>query len=471
MARRRHSNRRRRRGNFGFLYKLLSVLVICAAVVMALTLFFRVDTIEVTGTKRYTEKDVIEASGIQLGDNLFLLNKYEAARSIAEQLPYIDIEDIRIRRELPDTLLIDVAECGTPLAVIQDGSAWLLSPKGKIVEQLPASQAGDYAVIDGCELLAPSVGTDIALSTEFANQQTSLLALLAALIVPQLVQSVTTFAGRLGAYEETIRGLLVWVQNTFGIDTATAEQLVQMVGTALQNWFGGLSRSAARAAADFVSGAAGAAGNAVVALAASIYLLSGKEALLRAARACLHAALPPRAAGSVLEICRLANKIFSGYIGGQLVDALLVGGETFALMSIFGLEYAPLLAVLVGVTNIVPVLGPFLGAVPGLIILLLELPWKAAEFAIIIFVVQQVDGNFIAPRILGGATGLPGLGVLLAIVVGGAWFGIPGMVLGVPTLAVLAALLKQAVGAGLTARGLDENGEPRRNLPGGLQEN
>ena len=134
MARRRHSNRRRRRGNFGFLYKLLSVLVICAAVVMALTLFFRVDTIEVTGTERYTEKDVIEASGIQLGDNLFLLNKYEAARSIAEQLPYIDIEDIRIRRELPDTLLIDVAECGTPLAVIQDGSAWLLSPKGKIVE-------------------------------------------------------------------------------------------------------------------------------------------------------------------------------------------------------------------------------------------------------------------------------------------------------------------------------------------------
>ena len=297
------------------------------------------------------------------------------------------------------------------------------------------------------------------------------LALLAALVVPQLVQSVTTFAGRLGAYEETIRGLLVWVQNTFGIDTATAEQLVQMVGTALQNWFGGLSSSAARAAADFVSGAAGAAGNAVVALAASIYLLSGKEALLRAARACLHAALPPRAAGSVLEICRLANKIFSGYIGGQLVDALLVGGETFALMSIFGLEYAPLLAVLVGVTNIVPVLGPFLGAVPGLIILLLELPWKAAEFAIIIFVVQQVDGNFIAPRILGGATGLPGLGVLLAIVVGGAWFGIPGMVLGVPTLAVLAALLKQAVGAGLTARGLDENGEPRRNLPGGPQEN
>lgn len=250
------------------------------------------------------------------------------------------------------------------------------------------------------------------------------LALLAALVVPQLVQSLTAFAGRLGAYEETLRRLLAWVQATFGIDTATAGRLVQAAGRALQGWLAALSRTAAQSAAKAASGAA----------------------------------------AGVFSVCRLANRIFSGYLGGQLVDALLVGGETFALMSIFGLEYAPLLAVLVGMTNIVPVLGPFLGAVPGIVILLLEAPWKAAEFAIIIFVVQQVDGNFIAPRILGGATGLPGLGVLLAIVVGGAWFGIPGMVLGVPTLAVLAALARQAVGAGLTARGLDADGV-RRDPP------
>ena len=148
-----------------------------------------------------------------------------------------------------------------------------------------------------------------------------------------------------------------------------------------------------------------------------------------------------------------------------------MGGETFALMSIFGLEYAPLLSVLVGVTNIVPVLGPFLGAVPGLIILLLELPWKAAEFAIIIFVVQQVDGNFIAPRILGGATGLPGLGVLLAIVVGGAWFGIRAWCWACRRWPCWRRCSNRLSGAGLTARGLDENGEPRRNLPGGPQEN
>ena len=190
MARRRHSNRRHRRGNSGFLYKLLSMLVICGAVVAALTLFFRVDTIVVTGTERYTSDEVIQASGIEIGDNLYLLNKYEAAQNIADQLPYIDIEDIWIRRNLPDTLLIDVAECRTPLAVVQDGSAWLVSPKGKIVDQLPASQAGDYGEIDGLELLSPSVGTDIAVTGELETRRTSLLELLSALEDADLTDQV-----------------------------------------------------------------------------------------------------------------------------------------------------------------------------------------------------------------------------------------------------------------------------------------
>ena len=129
-------------------------------------------------------------------------------------------------------------------------------------------------------------------------------------------------------------------------------------------------------------------------------------------------------------------------------------------MSLFRLDYAPLIAVLVGVTNIIPLLGPFIGAVPGAVILLLESPLQALEFVLIILVVQQIDGNFIAPHIIGGATGLPGLGVLLAIIVGGDLFGLPGMVIGVPTLAVAVTLLKQAVGAGLQARGIDAEGNP-----------
>lgn len=184
MARRRRSNRRRRRGSSGFLYKLLSVLVICGCLVAALTLFFRVDTVVVTGQDRYTAQEIQEASGIQEGDNLLLLNKYNASASITKALPYI--EELRIHRKLPDTLLVEVRECGSPVALVQDGSAWLLSPggksgKGKIVDQIDAEAAADYAVLTGCTLLAPSVGSEVVLGSEYASQQASLLSLLSAL--------------------------------------------------------------------------------------------------------------------------------------------------------------------------------------------------------------------------------------------------------------------------------------------------
>ena len=262
------------------------------------------------------------------------------------------------------------------------------------------------------------------------------------LILPQLAQSVTSLFGKLAAYEETLRRLLAWVQATFGVDTATMDAILQQLTARLQSEFAAWSGRAAQAAAKAASNTAGAAADAGIALAASIYLLLGKEKLLHSVRLCLRAALSSRTVGQLVAVFQLADRTFSGYIGGQLVDALLVGTETFALMLLLRL------------------LGPFLGAVPGVLLLLLESPLQAAEFLIIILAVQQIDGNFIAPRILGGATGLSGLGVLLAIVVGGELFGIPGMVAGVPTLAVLAALARQAVGAGLTARGLPEEPPP-----------
>ena len=179
MARRRGSARRRRRGGSGFLYKLLSVFLICGCLVAAITLFFRVDTVVITGEKRYAEAEIRQASGVEDGDNLFLLNKYQVIRNIAEALPYIEIENTRIQRKLPDTLLIQVQECGDPLAWTQDGTVWLMSPAGKIVEQ--TDTAAGYRTVDGCELLSPSVGTQIAVDTAYETRRESLLELLAVL--------------------------------------------------------------------------------------------------------------------------------------------------------------------------------------------------------------------------------------------------------------------------------------------------
>ena len=194
MAKRRGANRRRRRGSFRFLYKVLSILVICGAIIAALTLFFRVDTIAVTGQQRYTEEQVQEVAGVLPGDNLFLLDKYDVAGKIVKQLPYI--EEIRINRKLPDTLLIQLKEYGRPVVIVQDGQAWFLGvsenieASGKILDCRPEKDAAEYGVVSGCQLLAPSVGSKIAFATEYAAQQESLLALLTALAESEMIGQV-----------------------------------------------------------------------------------------------------------------------------------------------------------------------------------------------------------------------------------------------------------------------------------------
>ena len=192
MAKRRNSNRRHRRGGSGFLYKLLSVAVICVVIVTALTFFFRVDEIVVTGEELYTADEIRKATGVEIGENLFLLNRSDVAQRIMDRLPYI--EEIRINPKAPDTLFIEVRECKTPLAVVQDGFAWLVSPSGspngKIVDQLDAAESENYGIIDGVSLLAPSVGTRMTLATEFSAQQTGLLSLMAALEEQGMMEQV-----------------------------------------------------------------------------------------------------------------------------------------------------------------------------------------------------------------------------------------------------------------------------------------
>ena len=285
------------------------------------------------------------------------------------------------------------------------------------------------------------------------------LAAVIGLILPQLVQSISTFVNALPGYLDSAAASLGALLKRFNADTdltATLTANLENSGERFQETAANMMSTVAGAAAAGAAGAAGRVLDAFVSLAASIYLLAEKEPLLKACRALLRALFPPHAAAGVLSVFQLANRTFSGYIGGQLLDALLVGIETFIAMLILRLNYAPMIAVLVAVTNIIPIAGPYIGAIPSALLLLLSgEPLQALIFCILILVVQQLDGNFIAPRILGGATGISGLWVLVAIIVGGGLFGIVGMVVGVPVMAVLAALLKQAVGAGLTARGLD----------------
>ena len=285
------------------------------------------------------------------------------------------------------------------------------------------------------------------------------IVLLVSLVVPQLMASVQMFTNNLDSYVANLQSLLNILQEQFGLDldalrgilagsTETFDKIMETLASTMPT----VASYAANAASSVVA--------VFTAVAGSIYMLASKESLLHNLRAALRAALPPRLANSVLGIFSMANNVFSSYIGGQLLDALLVGVETFVLMTIFRLNFAPLIAVLVGVTNVIPIFGPVIGAVPSALILLFADPIQAVWFVILILVVQQIDGNFIAPRIVGNAIGLSGLWVLIAIMLGGDLFGLPGMVIGVPLFGVIYALVRECVDAGLKSRGIDAYGNP-----------
>ena len=174
----RERRRRHHRPDGGPLYRLISLVVIFVCVGAALTLFFRVKVIEITGLHRYSAEEVQAAAEVSDGDNMFLLNKYAMAGRIAKKLPYV--EEIRINRNLPDTLTIEVRECQYPLSIVQDGNAWLISSTGRIVDRVDEEAAEGIPKITGCSLLLPSVGTQLALATEFVREQNSLTALLTA---------------------------------------------------------------------------------------------------------------------------------------------------------------------------------------------------------------------------------------------------------------------------------------------------
>ena len=190
MAKRNRYNRRRRRGGFSFLYKLLTFVVICTAIAVALTLFFKVEDITVTGNDRYTQQQIIDASGIETEDNMFLMNKYAVSDQITSTLPYI--ETVQIRRALPDGLIIAVTECSAPAAVQHGGKAWLLSTQCRIVDSKPAAAATGYAQVLGLTLTEAAVGSELTVAEESAASAALLRQLLPYLAQKGMLGDVQT---------------------------------------------------------------------------------------------------------------------------------------------------------------------------------------------------------------------------------------------------------------------------------------
>ena len=164
--------------------------MICGAISVALTLFFKIETFSVSGNVRYHQDEVVEASGIHIGDNMFLMNKFNAAESITSQLPYI--ETVQIRRQIPTTLQIHVTECASPAAINQSGNVWLISGTGKIVDKLGLTAWSNYPQLIGIRLIDPVIGQPINVEaqTDTEDIQTQLFSLLHQLAQKEMFSDV-----------------------------------------------------------------------------------------------------------------------------------------------------------------------------------------------------------------------------------------------------------------------------------------
>lgn len=282
------------------------------------------------------------------------------------------------------------------------------------------------------------------------------------LIVTQVFTSIMTFASNLGGYTKNLEAALLALTERWPDlqpYLATAIDYVQDLSMIVSD----LLKMALNSVPQLMSYFSDVTSTFVAvftAVASSIYLLTQKDKLIRHAKILTRAFLPRSVSPTVLRICKTANRNLSGFFSGKIIDSVIIGVLTYFCMLVFGMSYAPLISIIVGVTNIIPVFGPFIGAVPGIIILLFLEPIQALWFALLILVIQQLDGNVIGPKILGDSIGISALWVLFSIVVCGDLFGLVGMVIGVPLFATILSLVKEFAEWCLRYRGIDKEGRP-----------
>ena len=204
--------------------------------------------------------------------------------------------------------------------------------------------------------------------------------------------------------------------------------------------------------------------NILVGVIVSVYVLKDKEKFTAQFKKLLYGYVSTGKANATISFLRLMHSKFGNFITGKIFDSLIIGILCFIILSIVKIPYAALVSVVVGVTNVIPFFGPFIGAIPSSILILLAEPVKCIYFVIIIFLLQQFDGNILGPRILGSSTGVSGFWVMFSILVGSSLFGIWGMVIAVPLFAVIYTLLKRRCAARLSERGINFTTEEFQNI-------
>lgn len=280
------------------------------------------------------------------------------------------------------------------------------------------------------------------------------------MLLPQLIDSITSIVVGMPGMVESLSD---WIGSLLS-DNPQLQQMandaLENSSTELNNW---LTQTIIPKAQELITSLSASVISVfwglfdfVIGIIVCVYVLSSADKLKRQAKMIVSAAAPKKYVEAIFEITNEMDQCFGGFIRGKLVDSLIIGILCFICVSIMDMPYPVLISTIVGVTNIIPFFGPFIGAIPSGILVLTVSPIQALYFMIFIFILQQFDGNILGPAILGQSTGLGSIWVLFSILIFGDMFGFVGMIIGVPTFAVIYYLISKYVFKQLREREMDD---------------
>ncbi len=272
--------------------------------------------------------------------------------------------------------------------------------------------------------------------------------ILFAVLLPRLIDTVAVVAESLPAY---IEQFVAWVEGLlarFNFESGDLFNLSIDWSAAVEQFFSGLTDRIGDiigTATNVGTSVVGALVDGLFSLVIAVYVLAEKEQICAFARRVITNFLPERASGGLVTIANMASETFTNFIAGQLMDSLILGVLCYIGMKIFRFPHAEVISVVIGVTSLVPLVGSFIGEIIGAFLILITSPLKALLFMVFILCLQQVEGSFIYPKVVGKSVGLPGVAVFSAVLVGGNIAGVTGALLGAPICAMFYAILQQAL--------------------------
>ena len=269
------------------------------------------------------------------------------------------------------------------------------------------------------------------------------------LVIPQLIDSImrlaTNFNGYIESTADTINGFIAKLLDRQDLANVVDDEAILSAITTMLFKSGDLFSGIMGYVVEYGAGLFVGIKNLVLAIFISIYILSAKERLKAQVMKLTTAIFTHKGKRRFYRYVRLCNHTFGGFFIGKIINSLIIGVITLAVLLIFRMPYALLVSTIVCITDIIPVFGPIIGAIPSFFIIFIVSPSKALLFLVLILLIQQLDGNVIGPKILGNTTGISSLGVIISIVIMGEFFGVIGMIIGVPLFAVIVALCKEFI--------------------------